>query len=61
MPELPTYFYPFLFAFIAFLGARFLVGRVGDDSASLPGWILYAVAIACVLIGFATAWMDTGY
>ena len=60
MLELPTYAYPFLFAVVAFLGARFLVGRVRDDSASLPGLILYAVAIACVLIGLATVWMDTG-
>jgi hypothetical protein len=61
MLQLPTYVYPFLFAVIAFLAARFLVGRVHDDASSLPGWILYAVAAACVIIGLVTLWMDSMY
>ncbi|HYE41633.1 MAG TPA: hypothetical protein VEB23_16975 [Ramlibacter sp.] len=57
MPDLPTYVYPFIFAVIAALAARLLVGKVGDDAGSFPGWILYAVAIGCVIIGFALMWL----
>jgi hypothetical protein len=58
MPDLPTYAYAFIFAAIAALAGRLLVGRVGDDPGSFPGWILYAVAIGCVVIGFALMWLD---
>ncbi len=58
MFDLPTYAFPFLFAVIAAVAARVLAGRVRDDAASFPGWILYAVAIGCVVIGFATMWLD---
>ena len=54
---LPTYAWPFIFAVIAALAARLLVGRVGDDPGSFPGWILYAVAAACVVIGLAMLWL----
>jgi hypothetical protein len=57
MLGLPTYAWPFIFAVIAALAGRLLVGRVGDDPGSFPGWILYAVAIACVVIGFAMLWL----
>ena len=57
MPDLPTYAYPFIFAVIAAVAGRLLVGRVRDDAASFPGWILYAVAIGCVVIGVITMWM----
>ena len=58
MLDLPTYVWPFIFAVIAVIAARVLVGRVGDDAGSFPGWILYAVALGCVIIGFATMWMS---
>lgn len=57
MLGLPTYAWPFIFAIVAALAGRLLVGRVGDDPGSFPGWILYAVAIACVVIGFAMLWL----
>ena len=53
MFDLPTYVIPFIFAVIAAVAARLLVGKVGDDAGSFPGWILYAVAIGCVVIGIA--------
>lgn len=55
--DLPTYVYPFIFAVIAAVAARLLVGKVGDDPGSFPGWILYAVAAGCVVIGFALMWL----
>lgn len=55
---LPTYVWAFIFAGIAFATGKLLVGRVRDDARSEPGWILYAVAIACVIIGFAMMWLD---
>jgi len=58
MLDIPTYVYPFILAAIAAIAARVLVGRVHDDSRSLPGWILYAVAVGCVVIGFATMWLS---
>jgi hypothetical protein len=58
MPDLPTYVYPFFLAVVAVVAAKLLVGRVRDDRASFPGWILYAVAIGCVVIGLATMWLD---
>jgi hypothetical protein len=61
MPELPTYVYPFALAAIAFAAGRFLLGRAHDDPGSLPGWTLHALAIACVLVGLVTVWMDSGY
>ena len=57
MFDLPTYAWPFIFAVIAAVAGRLLVGRVGDDPGSFPGWILYAVALGCVVIGFALLWM----
>jgi len=58
MTDLPTYAWPFIFAAIAAGAGRLLVGRVRDDAASFPGWILYAVAIACLIIGLATIWLS---
>lgn len=59
MLDLPTYAYPFILAVIAAIAGRLLVGhRVKDDASSLPGWILYAVAIGCVIIGIASIWLD---
>lgn len=59
MFDLPTYVYPFILAVIAAVSGRLLVGRrVKDDAGSLPGWILYAVAIGCVIIGIATMWLS---
>lgn len=57
MAGLPTYAWFFIFAVIAAAAARVLVGRVRDDAASFPGWILYAVAIACVVLGIAMFWL----
>jgi len=54
MFNLPTYAYPFLFAVIAAAAGWYVGGRrLRDDSASLPAWILYAVALGCVVIGLA--------
>lgn len=58
MPDFPTYVYPFLFAIIAAVAGKLMVGRVRDDAGSFPGWILYAVAIGCVVIGFALMWLN---
>jgi fluoride ion exporter CrcB/FEX len=57
--SLPTYAYPFIFAVLAAAGGWYLSeGRPRDDSASLPAWILFAVALGCVVIGFATMWLS---
>ncbi len=53
MPDIPTFVIPLIFAVIAAVAARVLVGKVGDDPGSFPGWILYAVAIGCVIISIA--------
>jgi hypothetical protein len=58
MLDLPTYIWPFLFAVVAAATGKILVGRARDDAGSFPAWILYAVAIGCVVIGFATLWLD---
>lgn len=58
MPDFPTYVYPFLFAILAAVAGKVMVGRVRDDAGSFPGWILYAVAIGCVVIGFALMWLS---
>jgi hypothetical protein len=56
--DMPTYVWPFIFAVIAAVTGRVLVGRVRDDPGSFPGWILYAVAVGCVVIGLATWWLS---
>lgn len=58
MPDIPTYVYPFVLAAVAAGAGWLLVGRVRDDPGSFPGWILYAVAVGCVVIGFATLWLS---
>lgn len=55
---LPTYVFPFFFAVVAAVAGRVLSGRVRDDPGSFPGWILYAVALGCVVIGFAALWLE---
>ena len=59
MPDIPTHVWPFIFAVIAAIAGRLASGRPGDDPGSLPGWILYAVAAGCVVIGFALMWLNT--
>ncbi|AEG91762.1 hypothetical protein [Ramlibacter tataouinensis] len=59
MSDIPTYVYPFIIAVIAAIAGRLLGGPVRDDASSLPGWILYAVALGCVIIGFATMWLSS--
>lgn len=54
----PLYAVFFVLAVVAALAARFLVGRVGDDPGSFPGWILYAVAVGCAIIGLAGIWLS---
>ncbi|WBY02093.1 hypothetical protein PE066_00710 [Ramlibacter tataouinensis] len=56
MSSIPTYVYPFMLAIVAAVAGRLLGGPPSEKS--FPGWILYAVAIACVIIGFATMWLD---
>ncbi len=59
LDSIPTYVWPFVLAVIAALAGKTLSGgHVEDDAASLPGWILYAVAIGCVIIGLATWWLS---
>jgi hypothetical protein len=58
MFDLPTYAYPFILAVIAAVAGKVLVGRVRDDPGSFPGWILYAVAAGCVVIGIAAIWLE---
>ena len=57
--DLPTYVYPFAFAVLAAGAGWYLSeGRPKDDSASMPAWILFAVALGCVVIGLATMWLN---
>lgn len=58
MLDLPSYVYLFIVAAIAAAAGWLLVGRVRDDAGSLPGWILYAVALGFVVIGLATMWLN---
>ena len=58
MLDLPTYVYPFILAVIAAVAGMVLVGRPGNNPGSFPGWILYAVALGCVVIGVATWWLS---
>jgi hypothetical protein len=58
MLDLPTYVYPFFFAAVAAIAGKVLSGKARDDPGSFPGWILYAVAAGCVVIGLATMWLD---
>jgi len=58
MLGIPTWVWPFIFAVIAAIAGRLLAGRVRDDTGSMPGWILYAVAIGCAVVGLATFWLD---
>ena len=57
MSSVPTYIYPFVFAVVAALAGLLLGGRVRDDAGSFPRLILYAIAVACVVIGFAALWL----
>jgi hypothetical protein len=59
MFNLPTYAWPFIFALLAAGAAWFLGGRkLSDSPGMMPIWILYMVAAACVVIGFATLWLS---
>lgn len=61
MRELPTYVYPFVLALVAFVAGRLVLARARDDAGSLPGWVLYALTIACVVAGLVSVWLDTRY
>jgi hypothetical protein len=55
---LPTYAYPFIFAVIAAAAGWYVSGgRPTDDVGSMPVWILFAVALGCVVIGVAAMWL----
>lgn len=56
--SIPSYVWPFVLAVVAVVVGRMLAGDVRHDPRTLPGWILYAIAGACVLIGLATWWLD---
>jgi hypothetical protein len=58
MSQVPTYVYLFALAAGAAIAARLMGGRARDDPGSFPGWILYAVAIGCVVIALATIWLE---
>lgn len=57
LSSIPTAVYPFVLAVIAVLLGRMTVGR-DNDPRSIAGWILYAVAAGCVVIGLALMWLD---
>lgn len=56
--SIPTYVWPFVLAVIAVVAGRMLAGDARQDPRTLPGWILYAIAAGCVVIGMATWWLD---
>ncbi|KQT12246.1 hypothetical protein [Ramlibacter sp. Leaf400] len=58
LPDLPTYAWPFILAVVAAVYGRLVADRVDDDTGSLPGWILYAVAVGCLVAGLATWWLS---
>ena len=58
MLDLPTSAYPFILAVIAAVAGRLLGGPVRVDAGSLPGWILYAVAAGCDVVGLAALWLS---
>jgi TRAP-type mannitol/chloroaromatic compound transport system permease small subunit len=58
MSSIPTYVWPFIFAVVAAIAGRLAAGRPDDDPGSLPAWILYAVAVGCVVIGFVLMWLS---
>jgi hypothetical protein len=60
MFDLPTYVFPLILGLIAAAAGWFVGGRGGvhDDAGSFPGWVLYAVAIGCVVIAFFTWWLS---
>lgn len=58
MFELPAYAYLFIFAALAAIAGKVFSGRVRDDPGSFPALILYAVAVGCVVVGFATIWLN---
>lgn len=58
MSAIPTWAFPLILAVIAAVAGKVLTGRVRDDPGSFPGWILYAVAIGCVVISLALMWLD---
>jgi hypothetical protein len=61
MSSVPTYVFLFILAIIAAVTGRVLAGRVRDDPGSFPGWILYAVAAGCVILGLVALWMEHNY
>jgi hypothetical protein len=56
--SVPTQVYPFLLAVVAALVAVVLSHSRRDQPAGFASVILYAVAIGCVIIGFATWWLE---
>lgn len=55
---LPTAVYPFLFAVLAAIAAT-VFGRVRTGAPfQLVSALLYAIAVACVIIGIATVFLD---
>jgi hypothetical protein len=61
MLDMPTYIFPFFLSLIAFVGGRLLLAHADEEAGSLPGWVLHAAAIACVLVGLVSVWLEIRY
>ena len=55
---IPTPVFPFFFAVVALVAGRLLGGSAKEDPESLPRVMLYAIAGACVVIGFVAIWLS---
>lgn len=56
MSMIPTTLFPFLFAVLAALGGLFFSRRPQDVPNALVSNILYAIAVACVVLGVWMLW-----
>lgn len=57
LASIPTYVYPFVIALIAFFAGRALGGSPREEPESLPRVLLWAIAGACVVLGFYLLWL----
>lgn len=60
MFDLPTAVWPFFFAVVAAVAGFMIHRRPKDDPGGFPERILYALAVACVILGFVAIWLDRG-
>jgi hypothetical protein len=55
---LPSSYLPFVLAILAVVVGFVLNGRRHGEADHLASRILYVVAVGCVIIGFATLWLN---